>query len=137
MSLMGLNKGKRAEREVVKLLQPVVSEVCTALKREIILLERNLMQSHRGGYDIVGLDWMALEVKHHEQLAPEQWWKQALRQAKAFQEPVLFYRKNNVKFRVRMKGSLWHGVIEHECPVDISVDDFLNYFKLRLLGEMR
>lgn len=137
MSIMGQNKGKRAEREVVRLLQPVVNEVCEALGREVIMLERNLMQSHKGGYDIVGLDWLALEVKHREQFAIEDWWKQTVRQARGRQEPVLFYRRNKVKFRVRMRGSLWHGVIEHECPVDIAVEDFLGYFKLRLLCELR
>ena len=69
-------KGKRAEREVVKLLQPVVTKVYQEAGKEIPLLERNLMQSHKGGHDIVGLEWMALEVKHHETLQISQWWEQ-------------------------------------------------------------
>lgn len=127
--LTSRNKGKRAEREVVKILQPVVNEVYEGLGIEAPELERNLMQSHKGGYDLVGLDWLALEVKHQEQYHLEKWWEQCERQAKPYQEPILFYRKNNVKWRIRM----WARVLTYskvvEVLVDISVEDFLDYFR--------
>lgn len=137
--LMSREKGKRAEREIVKSLQPIVTELYEAVGREAPVIERNLMQSHKGGYDIEGLDWLAPEVKHHEQLAVDTWWEQATRQAtskgpNSFGEariPVLFFRKNNAKWRVRMYASL--GVGENlrmtGIPADISMDHFLQWFR--------
>ena len=79
MGSMARSKGQRGEREIVALLQAVVNEVYTAYNRKVIstteselvqyrtlevpLLQRNTIQSDRGGYDIVGLDWLAPEVK--------------------------------------------------------------------------
>lgn len=127
--LMSRNKGKRAEREVVKILQPVVTEIYEEMGCEVPELERNLMQSHKGGYDLVGLDWVALEVKHQETFQLDKWWEQCQRQAKPHQEPVLFYRKNNVKWRVRMLAKvLTHSKVV-EMLVDLSIEDFLGYFR--------
>lgn len=134
MGLMGLNKGKRGEREVVQLLQPVVNAVYSALGREPPVLQRNTLQSDRGGYDIVGLDWLAPEVKRCETLNLSGWWQQCKEQARPGQTPVLFYRKNGTKWRVRMVGSLKMGYGDERLAmlVEVSVDDFLRYFKRRL-----
>jgi hypothetical protein len=142
---MGKNKGARGEREVVKLLQPVLNELCAELGRPPPLLERNQMQTHRGGYDIVGVDWMALEVKRCETLNLETWWRQCLRQANIGQEPVLVYRKNRGKWRVLMYG--WLGSSEElirvtngigeRTTVDIALEPFLVYFKGRCALEMK
>jgi hypothetical protein len=85
MGLMGLNKGKRAEREIVGLLQPVVNAVYAAAGITPPLLQRNTLQSDRGGYDIVGLDWFAPEVKRCETLSLRTWWEQCKGQAKPSQ----------------------------------------------------
>lgn len=135
--LMRMNKGKRAEREVVKLLQPVVTEVYLSLGLEAPVIERNLMQAHRGGCDLAGLDWLALEVKHQEAEQMASWWDQCKRQAGTNREAVLFYRRNNVKWRVRMFGHLCVGGSRVRCPVDISVDAFLAYLRVRLMAELR
>lgn len=135
--LRSRNKGKRAEREVVKLIQPVVTEVYQGRGIEVPALERNLMQSHKGGYDVVGLDWLALEVKHHEQMSLTTWWRQTLNQTQPGQEPVLFYRKNRVPWRVRMMGHLVAGRGRVLAPVDIEVSDFLSYLEVRLVEEMQ
>lgn len=129
-------KGKRAEREVVKLLQPVVIKVYSTAGKEIPVLERNLMQSHKGGHDIVGLEWLALEVKHHEQLAIKSWWEQSKRQAGATREPVLIYKSNRVAWRVVMFGYLPAGGKRVRCPVDISLEAFLAWFESRLRHEL-
>lgn len=135
--LTSRNKGKRGEREVVNLLQPVVTKVAEEVGMgEVPQLQRNLMQSHKGGYDLVGLDWLALEVKFHKTLAVNQWWKQTVAQAKAGQEPVLFYRQNNAAWRVRMRGQLRVGSDFVRAPVDIAVEAFLAYFELRLKKEL-
>ncbi len=144
---MSRNKGQRAEREVVKLLQPVVTAVWNELGRDgpAPSLERNLMQAHKGGHDLLGLDWIAIEVKHQEQFAVASWWQQTKAQAaKASQqmlvevEPVLFYRKNNVPWRVIMRGYLdVQGGGRVRCPVNIATEAFLVWFKLRLREELR
>lgn len=134
--LMSRNKGKRGEREVVKLLQPVVNEVYQSLGLEPPALERNLMQSHKGGCDLAGLDWLALEVKYQEQEQMTSWWDQCKRQAKPDREPVLFYRKNNAKWKVRMFGCLVAGGQRVRCPVDITPEAFLAYLRLRLMKEL-
>ncbi len=144
---MSRNKGQRAEREVVKLLQPVVTAAWNEVGRDGAApsLERNLMQAHKGGHDLLGLDWIAIEVKHQEQFAVASWWQQTKAQAaKASQqmlvevEPVLFYRKNNVAWRVIMRGYLdVQGRGRVRCPVNIETEAFLVWFKLRLLAELR
>ncbi len=143
---MSRNKGQRAEREVAKLLQPVVIAAWNELGRvgTAPSLERNLMQAHKGGHDLLGLDWLALEVKHQEQFVIASWWRQTKEQAdKARQqmlvevEPVLFYRKNNVGWRVIMFGYLdVRDGGRVRCPVNIDTEAFLVWFKLRLKKEL-
>jgi hypothetical protein len=129
-------KGKRAEREVVKLLQPVVNRVCEKLGREPPLLERNLMQSHRGGHDIVGLEWIAIEVKHHETLQVNQWWEQTKRQAGAEREAVLLFKQNRIKWSVLLFGYLDSGQSRVRCPCQVSLEAFLVWFEIRLTSEL-
>ena len=142
-------KGKRAERQVVQLLQPVVTEVYSKLgcpQDQIPLLQRNTIQAHKGGYDIVGLDWLALEVKHQETLKVDEWWEQTTRQAGYDKEPVLFYKKNSVRWRVVMLGQIEiAGTVSEKdggrprrvrTPVDISADVFLIYFRERILAQL-
>lgn len=136
MSINIRAKGQRAERKVIELLQPVVNEVYTGLGITPLNLERNLMQSHKGGYDVVGIDWLAIEVKHQETLALDNWWAQTLRQAKEGQTPVLFYKTNGRKFTVRIIGYLNAGATKIKTPVDIPIDTFLIYFRHRLLSEL-
>jgi hypothetical protein len=131
--LMSRNKGKRAEREVVKLLQPILTEEYERKGLEAPELERNLLQSHKGGYDIAGLDWMAPEVKHHETLAVNTWWDQTIRQALAKErEPILFYRQNNAKWKVRMNVVAMVDTMKIQLPADISLDHFLVWFRYRV-----
>lgn len=130
------DKGKRAEREVVKLLQPVVTKVCSELGISDLKLERNLMQSIKGGYDITGIDSLALEVKHQETLAVDAWWNQCLRQAGDNRLPVLLYKQNRQRFKVRVIGFLAAGSIRVKAPVDITLDVFLIYFEHWLRSEL-
>lgn len=128
-------KGQRAERMIIDLLQPLVNEAYSAAGRQPPLLQRNLMQSDRGGFDIVGLDWLAVEVKHHENLGQynlDQFWAQTKRQAGPGQLPVLFYRRNNVAWRVQTFGYLMADKKRVKTRVDISLDAFLVFFRTRL-----
>jgi Holliday junction resolvase len=110
-------KGHDGERDIVKLLQPIV-ELVIGEKA----LRRNLMQSREGGYDICGLDHLAIEVKRCETLEVEKWWRQTLRQAEdgGGAIPVLMFRQNRGKWRVMMFGHV--GAIM--CRVEIDMATF-------------
>lgn len=134
---MSRNKGQRGEREVIALLQPVLDEVYGSVGLESPALARNLMQSRNGGFDVVGLDWLALEVKFQQQENVATWWRQCKEQAgPGDREPVLFYRRNNAKWRIRMFGCLVAGSERVRCPVDIGLEAFLAYLTLRLRREL-
>lgn len=130
------NKGKQGEREVVALLQPCLDEVYGGLKLAVPRLERNLLQSSNGGYDITGLDYFALEVKRQETDAPaavQGWWEQTCHQAKeGNREPVLFYRKNGRPWRVRCYAQLKAGGQSFGIPADMDAAHWLLYFKWKL-----
>lgn len=134
--ISSIDKGKRGEREIIAILQPLVSSVYLDLDLEPPLLERNLMQSARGGFDIAGLDWIAMEVKRQETQAIPKWWKQTCEQAIGGREPVLFYRRNRVPWRVVMFGTLDAGETQIRVPVNISIGAFGVWFKSRLRFEI-
>lgn len=105
-------KGKGGEYEardlVLSWLAPVYVK-CGAPPPE---LKRNVEQSRSGGADLVGVDWLALEVKRHETLAVAQWWRQAERQAGPGQLPVLMYRQSRKPWSFRVRARLLHGRTE-------------------------
>ena len=139
--LMSRNKGKRGEREVVKLLQPVVNKVYAEMGCVAPDLERNLMQSHKGGHDVVGLEWLALEVKYQETPQLRVWWEQTHLQAlgvgnRPQRTPVLIWRKNNSPWKVRMRGYLPAGERKINCVCDIELPSFLLWLEHRLVAEL-
>lgn len=134
--LFSRNKGKRGEREVVKVLQPSIDLVYNEFGVEPPQLLRNQMQSAVGGFDIVGIEWMALEVKFCEQLQLSQWWVQTTRQASAGQTPTLFYRKSHCKWRVKFEAKVNHGRKIVVIPVDVEIGHFIQFFQMRLRLEL-
>lgn len=133
-----LNKGKNGEREVVKLLQPIVDRVYSSLGMEVPNLLRNQMQSAVGGYDIVGLDWLALEVKRQETLNLNAWWKQVNKAAREGQEPVVIFRQNHKKWRVLMYVWLHTGGTGHtKVRAEVAIDDWLAWLEARMLYEAK
>lgn len=136
MTINVRQKGQRAERAFIKELQPVIDRVYVD-RDNVPKLERNLMQSMKGGYDIIGLEWLALEIKHQEKLNIKEWWKQTLKQAGETRMPVLAYKQNNIKWRVVMWGTLNGGIKDKDefsiqLPVDIPLESFLTYFEQQL-----
>ena len=153
MSKMARDKGKRGERKVIDWLQPLVDQICDELCIKRICLQRNTIQSDRGGTDVVGLDWMAAEVKNVENDTPgllDTWWKQCEEQAREWSRPrlppmcpVLFYMRNNRPIRVRMYGILYDKestgkAREAWCNalVDVSAAAFEPYFVQRTKAEL-
>lgn len=131
------DKGKRGEQEVIRLLRPVVEEVYTAHSREVPLLQRNTLQSHKGGTDIVGLEWLALEVKYAESKSIPGWWRQACGQARQDQTPVLFYRSNNERWTIVLYGLLaLPSGVTIRTPVRVGEMQFMSWFRARLQEEL-
>ena len=136
---MSRNKGKRGEREVInEVLQPVVNKVYSEFGVEPPLLQRNTLQSDRGGYDLVGLDWFAPEVKRQETLNISGWWAQCKAQAKPGQIPVLLYRQNHKCWKVVMKGylSIAPGV-RIGAAMEFSLGVFMVYFEQKVRAELK
>lgn len=130
------NKGKKGEREVVGILQPTVDDVYRSCGLLPPVLQRNQNQSHLGGCDIIGLDWLAVEVKLDKSLAVDTWWEQTLRQCGQQQSPVLFFRRDNVKWRVRSFVTMQSGGVWLTMPAVLSVEDWMRWFRARLLDEI-
>lgn len=124
-------KGQTGEREIIKLLQPIINRVYDDARQYAPQLQRNTLQSHTGGFDIVGIETLAIEVKRAEKLLLSDWWKQTVRQAKD-KEPVLIYRQNRQKWRVRMLKE----VDRVNMIIDVSIDDFLTWFEAMLRGKL-
>lgn len=134
--LRSRNKGKRGERQVIEMLLPVVIEVYEAAGKDPPELKRNTLQSDRGGSDIAGLPWLAIEVKYQEAESVNAWWEQCVSQAKPDQTPVLFFRRNHAQWRVKMYATLGGGPSGVTVPVSIEVSSFLRWFRNRLTLEV-
>ena len=133
-----VSKGKEGERQVCKLLQPVVNEVHTQLNPQYAapVLTRNLNQARDAGYDLNGLEGLCIEVKWQKNLLLRNWWQQAVEQADAAGgEPVLVYKTNHQPWRVRMYVHPGNGVW---LPGVLEMEDFLvwlrTYLRNRLLA---
>lgn len=131
-------KGQSGEREVAALHNEKFQEWGFGQ----LELKRNLMQSMEGGYDLVGLPFIALEVKRQEQYNLPSWWEQTLRQCGSHQTPVLWYRRNRVAWRVRMESRIitpegdWVSGLS-----DIDTEYYFNWLRATLrrkrqLGEL-
>lgn len=133
------NKGQRGEREVIKLLQPIVDRAYKSYPAfgAPPRLQRNTLQSDFGGYDVIGLEWLALEVKFQESLSINQWWKQTEKQAKEGQEPVLFYRQSYKPWVVMMRMEKTIVDRKFHCRSTITIQDFLIYFEHRLFRNLK
>lgn len=135
MPINSRDKGKRAERQVIDLLQPVVNEVYEAHGLTPPVLQRNTLQCDSGGCDIAGLKWVAIEVKHQKVLYVAAWWAQACEQADRLKAwPVLLYRQNHGR---------WHAVTQMHCAdthrdykVTLDMEDFLVWFRVNLTREL-
>jgi hypothetical protein len=114
---MGINirqKGAEGERQVIKILTPIIQDVMREMEfpEEKIaaatkMVQRNQNQSAVGGNDLSNTFGMSIEVKRQEQLSVGTWWAQCEAAAARNNElPVLFYRQNNKPWRIRTLGFL-------------------------------
>lgn len=154
MSIHVVNKGKEGEREVVKILTPIVQDVMREMgsygEDEIIAaaghIQRNQNQSAVGGCDLSNTFGIAFEVKRQEQLCVPEWWRQTLTAAQRLEHlPVLIYRQNRKAWRIRTfgflhvpawdngDGRLWDS---HQAVVEFDLDSFKLWFKRWVRGKL-
>jgi hypothetical protein len=112
---MQRTKGRRAEQIVVNML-----------KSHGFDARRNLSQTAEGGFDIIGLEPLAIEVKDHKKLTPAQWWKQTTANATGELIPVLIYHiPYTSTWRVQVPLSLINPTLSSERVATLEFDDFV------------
>ena len=106
------SKGARNERAVVQ----YISDMCG------IDAERNHSQVAKGGHDLLGVPFYAIEVKAYARYTDAdriKWWEQAVRQAKIAElEPAVWFRANRQD---------WQVMIAHPTALNDKIyelDDF-------------
>jgi hypothetical protein len=131
MSKMARNKGKRGEREIADMFIELMIKVEKELwkKGHSDEVKRNTLQSDRGGYDLVGIPGLAIEVKRQETLQLGPWWQQTLAQAKGAM-PVLIYRASRQPWRVRTLAYVAVAGSGCYATSDISIDDFIKSYEI-------
>jgi len=131
-------KGQQGERDVAKLLNPIVHKV----KRGFGVSEENILNPHNqigrnhsqaatGGNDLVNTFGLSIEVKRQESLAINTWWTQTIKAAEELNyKPILIYRRNGERN--------WHVMMLTDLPlrirepvrVEITMADFLVWFEM-------
>jgi len=127
------NKGARGEREVIGLLQPVVDAVCEEKGQPRLVLRRNADQRWaEKQYDLIGVPWVALEIKRVENLGGRgSWWKQVLAATGKNQYPVLAYRQNHQKWTFRVRVPVRVNSKHVRITVEMAEREFLAWFRVK------
>ena len=134
MSINIRQKGQEGEREIQRLLEPIVRKV---LERngiplpEKAIVQRNQNQSAVGGSDLTNTFGLCIEVKRQEQLSINTWWAQCTKAAKDNNEwPVLLYRQNCKKWRcVTLVWLHLPAGAQRQVRAEIDMDSFLAWFE--------
>ncbi len=129
-------KGQNGEREVAAILEEIIRDALKHHKIEppnIQIVQRNQNQSAVGGGDLTNTCGLCVEVKRHENLAINTWWKQCVASAERNDEiPCLFYRQNRQPWRVRIlveTGTKEFDTFSINLPVTMELEDFKKWFK--------
>ncbi len=142
-------KGAEGERQVIKMLTPIITQVMTEMEfpQEKIdaamkMVQRNQNQSAVGGNDLSNTFGMSIEVKRQEQLAINTWWQQCETAALRNNElPVLIFKQNNKPWRFITYGFLhapadnggWTSV---RARVEFNEDTFKSWFRAWVKGKL-
>lgn len=97
------DKGKRGELEIAHILQ----EYGYPARRSV------QYNGFQGDADIIGVEGLHIEVKRVERLNIEEAMAQSRRDAKGYEIPVVFHRRNN-----------------HSWLATLPLDDFIQIYKL-------
>ena len=96
MAINSKKKGAKGERELASKLRDYGYNC-----------RRGQQYNGLEGEDVVGLDYIHIEVKRVQALNLDEAMEQAKRDSKDNQIPVVFHRKNNKKWKVTMELEDW------------------------------
>lgn len=138
---MARNKGARGEREARDLLTQWAGPVYESAGQVSPVIRRNLMQSREGGYDLVGIDWLALEVKRQEGGSLPAWWRQTVGNAAAGQVPFLMWRRNRQPWQFRVRMTVAYGCVHQawvigEIDADLTREAAQDWFQRELFQRL-
>ena len=137
MSINIRTKGQNGEREIAFELNSIIKAVLTELQMpipQIDIVQRNQNQSAVGGNDLCNVFGLSIEVKRHETLSINTWWKQCEAAAVRNNEiPVLIFRQNRKPWRVITYAYLDASqtcelLVKVRC--ELSFEDFQHWFYL-------
>lgn len=130
------SKGMSGEREVIMMLQAEIDKVVKESGCERVVLRRNLEQVRSGGADVEGLEWIEVEVKRREGEDVKKWWAQVSEAARksgerrgGAVEPVLLWRENRGKWKVRMRVGVERDGKWWKVPGMVELEVFLWWFR--------
>lgn len=114
MGLTSKRKGAAGERELINLLQDYLG----------VRLSRNLDQARDGGWDLIGIPSLAIEVKRAAKANFSPWWMQTCEQADLKNKvPVLAYRLNNQRWRFKIAlPDLFDGFKGQDRTLEMAID---------------
>lgn len=92
------NKGASGEREAAKWLQEKFDLETTPL--------RNLEQVRSGGYDLIGFEPFAMEIKRCEKLQLSNWWLQVVNSTPKNMVPIVMFRQNRKPWEFLLSAKL-------------------------------
>jgi len=149
---VGINirqKGAEGERQVIKMLTPIIQEVMREMEfppeqveAALKMVQRNQNQSAVGGNDLSNTFGMSIEVKRQEQLAINTWWAQCEAAALRNNElPVLIFKQNQKPWRFITYGFLhapadnggWTSV---RARVEFNEETFKSWFRAWVKGKL-
>lgn len=136
------NNQIRGEAEICRYLQPIVDKCYQPLLRQLRLnktpqVSLNPHDEIKGGFDILGLEWLSFSIKFDGRNRYKEWWPELLEKTESDQEPVLFYRT---------KQTEWFAVMKMYSDIDekrffafahVPLHHFLIYFEYRLKLELK
>lgn len=116
MGAMQRTKGRAGEQKVVNLLK----------EHGFTTARRNLSQTRDSGYDITGLEPLAIEVKDHKRLTPSQWWQQTTANATGQLIPVLIYHiPHTSRWEVRIPLNMINSELSETRTATVAFEDFI------------
>lgn len=126
-------KGKRGENEFAQVLTDIIKPLLVKGDYETLApWQKVFVDVQANGGDIVSIPGLSIEVKRHETLVVNTWWRQACVQADNIGAiPVLAYRQNRKAWRVCLPAYLL--AIGIDGYLEVSLETFsqwlLHYLK--------
>lgn len=130
-------KGANAEREVLTAFRAIMVNVEAEVQAEghvfvprSTFAARKRLERGTSNRDLGNIPLISIEIKRREQLAVNDWWAQALRQADKGELPVLVYKANREPWTVVTWLAMTDptGQIVKYVRGSLALPDFLAYY---------